>query len=285
MQAVVQRRPTLLFLMVLVALIILMSRSTQTSTSYLGQTRTLFERTVMTVFSPVPKTVEFVGKGASDMYHGYLDMRRAVNENLDLKRKVAALTQENLRLQQSGGELARMRSILSYSEQFSMPTILAQVIMLDNTGRFNSIILNRGSDAGIEVNDTVVNPDGVIGRVILTTKDLSKVQLMTDTNASIGALLERTRRQGVVRGNGGAMVQMFYVPSLTDVQVGDVVSTAGIDGIFPKGIPVGRVTKVEEGKDLFKQISVHPSVDFTQLEEVMVIHTKKIPEAVVRYAP
>jgi rod shape-determining protein MreC len=239
----------------------------------------------MTVFSPVPKTVEFVGKGASDMYHGYLDMRRAVNENLDLKRKVAALTQENLRLQQSGGELARMRSILSYSEQFSMPTILAQVIMLDNTGRFNSIILNRGADAGIEVNDTVVNPDGVIGRVILTTKDLSKVQLMTDTNASIGSLLERTRRQGVVRGNGGAMVQMFYVPSLTDVQVGDVVSTAGIDGIFPKGIPVGRVTKVEEGKDLFKQISVHPSVDFTQLEEVMVIHTKKIPEAVVRYAP
>ena len=81
------------------------------------------------------------------------------------------------------------------------------------------------------------------------------------------------------------MVQMFYVPSLTDVQVGDVVATAGIDGIFPKGIPIGQVTKVEEGKDLFKQIWIRPSVDFTQLEEVMVIHTKKIPDAVVRYAP
>lgn len=285
MQAAVQRRPTLLFLIVLAALMVLMSRSTQTSTSYLGQTRTLFERTVMTIFSPVPKTVEVVGKSAGDMYHGYLDMRRAVAENIELRRKVAALTQENLRLQQSGGELARMRSILGYSEQFSMPTILAQVIMFDNTGRFNAIILNRGSDAGIEVNDTVVNPDGLIGRVVLTTKDLAKVQLLTDTNASVGALLDRTRRQGVVRGNGGNLTQMFYVPSLTDVQNGDAVASAGIDGIYPKGIPIGRVVKVEEGKDLFKQIWVRPSVDFTQLEEVMVIHTKKIPEAVARYAP
>lgn len=280
MQAVVQRRPTLLFLVVLGFLLFLMSRSQETR--YLGETRTLFERTVMTVFSPVPKVVNLVGQSASDVYHGYLDMRRAVNENLELRRKVAELTQQNLKLQQSSGELARMRAILGYAEQFNMPTVLAKVIMLDKTGRFNSVILDRGAHHGIEVNDPVVSPDGLVGRVVLTTNDMSKVQLLTDASATVGALLERTRRQGVVRGNG-ATAEMLYIPNLTDVRVDDVITTAGIDGIYPKGIPIGRVAKAAEGKELFKQIAVRPAVDFSRLEEVMVLHTRKIPQAIIRY--
>lgn len=280
MQAVVQRRPTLLFLVVLSFLFFLMSQSRETK--YLGETRTLFERTVMTIFSPVPKVVNVVGQSASDLYHGYLDMRRAVNENIELRRKVAELTQQNLKLQQSGGELARMRAILGYAEQFNMPTVLAKVIMLDKTGRFNSVILDRGSEHGVEVNDPVVSPDGLVGRVVLTTKDMSKVQLLTDGTATVGALLDRTRRQGVLRGNG-ARLELQYIPNLTDVRPDDVVTTAGIDGVYPKGIPIGQVVKAEEGKELFKQIVVRPMVDFGRLEEVMILHTRKIPDAVVRY--
>jgi rod shape-determining protein MreC len=280
MQAVVQRRPTLLFLVVLSCLFFLMTRSKETR--YLGETRTLFERMVMTIFSPVPRTVNWFGQATSDLYHGYLDMRREVQANVALRHKVAELTQQNLKLQQSSGELARMRSILGYAEQFNMPTILAQVVMLDNTGRFNALILDRGSQHGVEVNDPVVSPDGLVGRVVLTTAVMSKVQLITDTNSTVGAVIERTRRQGVVRGNGvGA--QMFYVPNLTDVKPTDVVTTAGIDGVYPKGIPIGRVAKVEEGKELFKMIVVQSSIDFSSLEDVMIIHTRKIPEAVLRY--
>lgn len=257
-----------------------MTRSKETRG--IGDTRTLFERSVMTIFSPVPRTVNWIGEATSDLYHGYLDMRGEVQANVELRRKVAELTQQNLRLQQSSGELARMRSILAYSEQFNMPTILAQVIMLDNTGRFNAVILDRGSEDGVEVNDPVVSPDGLVGRVVLTTADMSKVQLITDTNATVGAVIERTRRQGVVRGNGvGA--QMLYVPNLTDVKQHDIITTAGIDGVYPKGIPIGRVAKVEEGKELFKLIVVQPAIDFGNLEDVMIIHTKKIPDAVLRY--
>src|SRR5919112_2178180 len=129
---VIPRRPTLLFIVVLALLFVLMSISSQTR--YLGETRTMFERTVMTIFSPVPKAVNWVGGTAQDMYHGYLDMRRAVNENTDLRRKVASLTTENLKLRQSEGDLRRLRSLLSYSEQFSMQTSLAQAIMLDTAG-------------------------------------------------------------------------------------------------------------------------------------------------------
>jgi rod shape-determining protein MreC len=137
----------------------------------------------------------------------------------------------------------------------------------------------------VQVNDVVANANGLVGRVVLTTNDLAKVQLVTDNNCSIGSLVERTRRQGVVRGNGGTGAQMFDVPTLADVQAGDRILTAGIDGIYPRGIPIGIVTRSEPGQSLFKSIAVRPLVDFGTIEEVIVIHTRKIPEPVVRYAP
>jgi rod shape-determining protein MreC len=280
---VIPRRPTLLFIVVLSLLFVLMSFSSQTR--YVGETRTMFERTVMTIFSPVPKAVNWVGGTAQDMHHGYLDMRRAVNENLELRRKVASLTTENLKLRQSEGDLRRLRSLLSYAEQFDMKTSMAQTIMLDTAGRFKSIIIDRGSEDGVEVNDVVANANGLVGRVVLTTNDLSKVQLVTDNNCSVGSLVERTRRQGVVRGNGGSAVNLFDIPSLSDVQPGDRVLTAGIDGIYPKGIPIGTVVRSDPGQSLFKTVLVKPAVDFGGIEEVIIIHTRKIPSAVVGYAP
>lgn len=280
---VIPRRPTLLVIVVLSLLFVLMSLSSKTA--YIGETRTMFERTVMTVFSPVPKFVNWVGGTAQDMHQGYLDMRRAVNENVQLRRKVASLTTENLKLNQSSTDMRRLRSLLAYSEQFEFETSMAQTIMLDTAGRFKSIIIDRGSADGVQVNDVIANANGLIGRVVLTTNDLAKVQLVTDTNCSVGSLIERTRRQGVVRGLGGNIVQMYDIPSLADVQPGDRILTAGIDGVFPRGIPIGTVVRSEPGQSLFKSVTVRPAVDFGTIEEVIVIHTRKIPPAVVRYAP
>ena len=280
---VIPRRPTLLFIVVLSLLFLLMSVSNRTR--YVGETRTMFERTVMTVFSPVPKFVNWVGGTLQDIHHGYVDMRRAVNENVDLRRKVGSLTSENLKLRQSGSDMRRLRSLLAYSEQFDFETSMAQTIMLDTAGRFKSIIIDHGSDDGVMVNDVIANANGLIGRVVLTTKDLAKVQLVTDNNCSVGALVERTRRQGVVRGNGSPTIEMFDIPALSDVQPGDRVLSAGIDGVFPKGIPLGTVVRSEPGQSLFKTVTVKPAVDFGTIEEVIVIHTRKIPPQVVRYTP
>ncbi len=162
---------------------------------------------------------------------------------------------------------------------------MAQAIMLDTAGRFKSVIIDRGSAAGVEVNDVVANASGLVGRVVLTTRNLAKVQLVTDNNCSVGALIDRTRRQGVVRGDGGALVEMFDIPVLADVHPGDRVVTAGIDGIYPKGIPIGTVVRSEQGQSLFRSISIRPDVDFGAIEEVVVIHTVKIPLPVLEYAP
>lgn len=282
MQVAVERRPTLLFLVVLAVLFILMAASTRTIRG-VGETRTLFERTVMTVFSPVPKAVNRIGQNVADAYHGYVDMRAAVAENVRLHRELTKLTTENLVLQQSYGEVSRMRALLGYSEQFSMPTLLAHVVMLDTGGRFKTLVLDRGSQGGVEVNDPVVSVNGLLGRVILTTKEMSKVQLITDSTASVGVLVERTRRQGVLRGNADGTLSLQYIPNLTDIVPGDEIQTAGIDGVFPKGLPVARVIQVKDGADLFKHVVCKPLVDFGNIEELLVIRTKKIPAAVVRY--
>jgi len=282
--AAIPRRPTLLFILVLAMLFVLMSLSSRTR--YVGETRTMFERSVMTIFAPVPKVVNWVGSSASDMYHGYLDMRHAVQQNLELHRKVDELTTKNLTLLQSEGDLERLRTLLGYSERFTMPTRMAEAVMLDISGRFKSLIIDRGSSAGIDVDDAVVNANGLIGRVVLTTKDMAKVQLVTDSNSSVGVLIERTRRQGVVRGDGAGGAQLYDIPATgADVRPGDSVLTAGIDGIYPKGIPVGVVTKVEKGQALFMTITVKPTVDFASIEEVIVLQTRKIPGEVVRYSP
>src|SRR5207244_8645750 len=130
------------------------------------------------------------------------------------RHKVADFTTENLKLRQSETDLRRLRSLLGYSEQFALQTSMAEAIMLDTSSRFKSVILDRGSSAGIDVNDAVVNANGLIGRVVLTTKDMAKVQLVTDNNSSVGVLLERTRRQGVLRGDGVGAAQLYDIPSL-----------------------------------------------------------------------
>lgn len=284
MQVAIERRPTLLLIVVLAVLFLIMSASSKTR-GVVGETRTMFERMVMIVFSPIPKAVNRVGQDVLDVYHGYVDMRRAVTENVGLRRRVAELTQENLLLRRSHQDLARMRSVVAYAEQFAMPMRLGQVIMLDTAGIFKSLILDRGSKDGVEVNDSVVTPAGLIGRVVLTTDDLSKVQMVTDSASTVGVLITRTRRQAVARGDGRGNLQLLYLPALSDVRPGDEVVTAGIDGIYPKGIPVCTVISVAEGKDLFKKVVCRPEVDFQKVEEALVLSTKKIPQEVVRYTP
>lgn len=283
MQVAVQRRPTLILVVVLALLFFLMSRDSRTR--YLGETRTLMERMVMTVVSPVPKLVNWVGESASDLYYGYLDMRREVDQNRELRTRVAALTRENLELRQSWGEMARMRAMLDYQQRTDTRSSMARVIMFDNSSQFKSIIVDRGADHGIDVNDVVLTPAGLVGRVVLVTKDLSKVQLVIDGGSSVGARLERTRRQGVIRGDGSGEMQMLYVPSLADVNQSDLIVTSGTDGIYPKGIAIGRVTAAREGSDLFKAIDVEPAVEFLELDEVMVLHTEKVPVDVARWQP
>ena len=119
----------------------------------------------------------------------------------------------------------------------------------------------------------VIAPAGVVGRVVMPSRGAAKVQLLIDRNASAGALVERSRAAGVVTGTGDARLSMEYVSEVADVMVGDLVVTSGIEGIYPKGYLIGSIESMEKGGGAYTRITVKPAVDFTGLEEVLVVLT------------
>ena len=133
--------------------------------------------------------------------------------------------------------------------------------------------IDKGSVGRLDTDMAVISPAGVVGRVILPSRRASKVQLLIDRNAAAGALIERTRVQGVVVGIGDGMLQMQYVPGTADVKPGDLVVTSGIDGIYPKGFVIGTIEHVDRGAGAYHEITVRPAVDFSRLEEVLVVRT------------
>jgi len=283
MQTAAERRPTLFLIVVLASLFLLMS--TNSRTRRVEDQRTFLVRGVVRLFAPVLEAVDWAYSHVSDTWNGYVDMRAAVKENVELRRRLAALTAENVGLRNRNVEISRLRAILGYSEETDLPATLARVVMIDTGGRFKSLILDRGSDEGIRVNDPVLSAEGLVGRVVLTTPSVSKVQLIIDGDSSVGVHFERTHRQGVVRGTGGDELAMAFVPFTADVVPGDRVFTAGIDGTYPRGILVGKVASVEKGKDLFKSVRCTPATDFSSLEDLIVLSPRRIDAAAVEFAP
>lgn len=283
MQSAVERRPTLLLVVVLGALFIVMSSSSRTRRS--AEDRTLLGRGIMAVLSPIPKGVDNTFTWLRDIYYGYIDLRQAADENSALKRRLAKLAAENVQLRGASGEVSRMRELLGYAESLKTPATFGRIVMVDTAGAFKSIIIDRGAAHGVHINDTVVNPEGLIGRVVLTTSDMSKVQLIIDSGSSVGISFERTRRQAIAKGTGTSQIDVAFVPSKADVQVGDRIVTGGIDGIYPKGIVVGTILEVEEGAELFARVVAVPAVDFATMEDVIILNTPKLDPDVSGYAP
>ena len=283
MQTAAERRPTLLLIVVLGFLILFMSANSRTRRT--GDERTFLVRGVVRLFAPVLEAVDWAYVNVSDAYNGYFAMRRAVHENDALHRRIAELTAENVALRSRNVDLSRLRAILGYSESVDLPATLARVVMIDTGGRFKSLILDRGSNEGIRVNDPVLSAEGLVGRVVLTTPSVAKVQLILDGGSSVGVHFERTRRQAVARGTTEDDLSVAFVPFTADVVPGDRIFTAGIDGVYPRGILVGTVTSVEKGKDLFKTVHCAPSSDFSSLEDLIVLRTERIESAATEFAP
>jgi rod shape-determining protein MreC len=135
------------------------------------------------------------------------------------------------------------------------------------------VTIDKGTSDGVRTDLAVMAPAGVVGRVVVSSVRAAKVQLLVDRNAAAGVLIERSRSQGVAIGAGDELLRMEYVSEVADVVVGDTVVTSGIDGIYPKGYVVGTVEAVEKSGNSYKQILIRPAVDFSSVEEVLVVLT------------
>jgi rod shape-determining protein MreC len=226
--------------------------------------------------------VQKLGAGAVDAitstWSGYFDLRGIRDENAQLRQQLADAQirlQQERALAQRSGELA---SLLDLRARVSLQTTAADVVAAAATPDFRTITIGKGTSAGLRPDMAVLAPEGVVGRVIVPSARAAKVQLLIDRNAAAGALLERTRVQGVAMGTGEDRLRLDYVLGTADVTVGDVVVTSGIDGIYPKGFVIGRVDFVERSGNAYREIRIQPAVDFTSLEDVLVVLTPQAPE-------
>jgi len=227
---------------------------------------------VLFTFSPFIKLAALTLGGVSQVWQDYVDLRNIRQENLRLQREAAVLQRRIDQLEEQVLETQRLQGLLAMRETWRASFVAARVVGKDATNWFKTILIDRGSRAGVRRNLPVVAPDGLVGRVVEVTPSTAKVQLVTDPVSSSGALMQRTRVTGIAVGNLGAGLKVRYLPLLADVVVGDDVVTSGMGGVFPKGIPVGRVTAVERKSGaLFQEALLQPMVDLGRLEEVLVL--------------
>lgn len=221
--------------------------------------------------TPLEKGIVWFQSGISNLWHSYFYLRGVRQENRELKQQIERLRIEQVRLNQDAEQAHRLQALLGFREQFISKTMAAQVIGSSGSEQSRSIYIDKGSRDGIKQDMAVITAEGVVGKVLRVFKTTSQVLLVNDQTSGVGAILEKTRLQGVLRGTPLGEVVLEKVMSDETVAPGERVLTSGGDQIFPKGLPVGTVTKVSPGSELFLNIRVKPAADLNRLEEVLVI--------------
>jgi rod shape-determining protein MreC len=224
-------------------------------------------------FSRVQSAASSLVRSVRDVWVNYAALRGARDENKELKRQMADLQVQLQGQRALAARSEKLQELLGLKQGTSLPTLSAEVIAGNANPGVRQITINRGTDDGVQSSMAVISPRGVVGRVIgHPSAHAARVQLIIDHNAAAGALVERTRVGGIVTGGDRQPpLAMELVSHLTDVKAGDVVVTSGVDGIFPKGYILGTVETSEKGPGLYRVITVRPAVDFSSLEEVLVV--------------
>jgi rod shape-determining protein MreC len=227
---------------------------------------------ILFAMTPFIKVTAVMVGGVTGVWRDYVDLRHMHGENRRLRQEVGALQRRIEQLEEQALETQRLQRLLALREVSQAQYLTARVVGKDATNWFKTLLLNRGSRDGVRRNQPVVAPDGLVGRVVEVTPSSAKVQLLTDPMSAAGGLVRRTRVTGIVSGNLGEGIRMRYLPLLADIVVGDPVVTSGMGGVFPKGIPIGRITGVERRSGaLFQEATLQPAVDLSRLEEVLIL--------------
>jgi rod shape-determining protein MreC len=178
---------------------------------------------------------------------------------------------EQARLSQDADQARRLQALLGFKERFISQTMAAQVIGASGSESSRSVYIDKGERDHLKPDMAVITADGIVGKVLRVYHASSQVLLINDQTSGVGALLDKTRVQGILRGTAAGETALEKVMSDENVPPGELVLTSGGDGVFPKGLLVGRVTKVSTGSDLFLNIRVRPAADLSKLEEVLVV--------------
>ncbi|MBP1609348.1 MAG: rod shape-determining protein MreC [Acidobacteria bacterium] len=231
----------------------------------------LIRKMVLMAQSPFINSASRISTAVGGVWTDYIELHGVRKENRELQDTVRQLSLRQKQMEEMQQENNRLRQLLSVTELSPIATIGARVIARTPDFLSSILYIDRGQKDGIRVNAPVMSGLGIVGRIVLVSTGDSQVQLITNPDASVGAMLERNRLPGVLRGSGNSRLEMNYISNTEQVELGDLVVTSGLDGIYPKGLPVGRVVDSHKGNSVFLVIKVEPSSDLIHLEEVSVL--------------
>lgn len=229
--------------------------------------------------TPLERGLVWIQSGTGNIWHNYFYLRGVRAENRQLKEQIEQMRLEQVRLSEDAAQAHRLQNLLAFKEQFVDKTVAAQVIGTSGSDFSRVIYIDRGEDYHIERDMAVITADGIVGKVLEVYPSVAKVLLVNDQTSGVGVILGNSRLQGVLVGTANGEVALNGIMSDEEVPAGEKVLTSGGDQIFPKGLPVGIISKVGKGKDLFLSVKVKPAADLSKLEEVLVLVEKQERQA------
>ncbi len=235
---------------------------------------------VVDAITPFERGLVWIESTSGNLWHNYFYLRGVRAENRELKQQIEQMRLEQVRLNEDAAQAHRLQTLLAFKEQYIARTVAAQVIGSSGSDLSRTVYIDKGEDVGLKRDMAVITADGIVGKVMIVYPSTAQVLLIDDQSSGVGVILEKSRLQGVLRGTANGEVMLERIMSDEQVAAGETVLTSGGDQIFPKGLPVGTVTKVANGKDLFLNIKVKPATDLSRLEEVLVLVEKQDREPV-----
>ena len=229
-------------------------------------------RVGLSLVSPFQELVTRSIRFARDIWERYFFLVSVAHENENLKKSLNQFIGKNNQWHEIDLANSRLRDLLNFQKAPTNKVVAAEVIGKDPSGWFKTIIIDKGKSDGLRKGLPVVLPTGIVGQVIEAADHYSKVMLLIDRNSAVDALVQRSRARGIIKGESADQCRFEFVLRKHDVQLGDTVIASGLDGVYPKGLRIGRVSNIgEHNSDIFYEITVAPYVDYEKLEEVLVV--------------
>jgi rod shape-determining protein MreC len=232
---------------------------------------TVLERPVLAVSGVMERVISWPFRTVTAVLSRYVFLIRTERENSRLKEELGRLRLENEMTNEVLAENERFRAVLGFQKQAALRSVMALVIAKESSPSSNTFTVNKGAADGIEQDLAVITPDGVVGRVRAALQGTAKVMLMTDPGSTIAVRVQRNREEGLLEGKLDRCA-LKYVSYYMDIQVGDLLVTSGLDGIYPKGLPAAIVTSVRKNEaSSFQTVYAEPVLRLSRVEEVLVL--------------
>jgi rod shape-determining protein MreC len=229
-------------------------------------------RILLTLVAPFQEGATKVIRFSQHLWRQYFYHVNLYEQNQRLKRELALANAKQNRLRELELSNQRLRRLLQLKKSVPQKIVAAEVVGRDTSQWFRTIVINKGAEDGVEKGYAIVAPEGVVGQVVETAPFHAKVLLIVDANSAVAVKVQRTRARGILKGDPSGLCRLDYALRKHDIKTGDIIITTGQDRVFPKGLLVGRVTAIDQPHaGIFKNVLVHPFIDFTTIEEVMVI--------------